>query len=189
MTVSGKFVLLLLSMYRQLCNLLLSFPPENITYRSKKRQHYAFHEGMSLNIEIGLGWTDIEFFLQAFPQFQIGILGFWKLSLQPADLFVDTVSEMFEDILRMPGVDVVKSDCLYKVGDAVGACLSIAMRPDTPDKERPNGDAILLHECLEGKDSAVIEGAHYAGCMQGRGIALIVLDCVGIGVQYKRGGE
>ena len=47
----------------------------------------------------------------------------------------------------------------------------------------------MFNEGFERDDAAVVERAHHAGGVQGRGVALVVLDGVGIGVEDERGGE
>ena len=56
------------------------------------------------------------------------------------------------------------------------------VEPDEPDEEFVDDFGILTQIFLEVEDVAVVKGGHDAHVVEGGGIALVVLDGVGIGV-------
>ena len=61
--IAGEFALLLLSMKRQLRDLLLPFPAKDVADGLKQRQHDTVHQSVSLNVEIGFRRSDAQVFL------------------------------------------------------------------------------------------------------------------------------
>ena len=61
--------------------------------------------------------------------------------------------------------------------------VAAAVGPDVPGEERPDGARIVTQEMLEVEEPPVVERCHDAHLLEGGGVALVVFDGVGVGVE------
>ena len=76
-----------------------------------------------------------------------------------------------------------QADAAKEVGDGEVAVMRCAVIPDVPDKERIDGLGILPQVFFHVKDAVIIERHGHAHLMERGGIALHVLNGIGIGVE------
>lgn len=109
-------------------------------------------------------------------------LGFLDVLLEPRQFAVHAFAYLlqcllgFEDVQLFDGGDVVEG------GEGKVIVAAAAMEPDEPYEEFVNDFGILTQVLLEVEEVAVVEGCHHADVVEGRGIALVTLDGIGVGV-------
>ena len=99
---------------------------------------------------------------------------------------------LFDPADRFPWIgkgEAAGLDDAQKVGERELAVVGCAVVPDVPDEERIDGAGILSQILLHVEDAVIVERHGDTDLVERRGVALHVLDGVGVGVEDVRVGD
>ena len=104
--------------------------------------------------------------------------------VQPVYLLVHTPADILQGVLWSTDISLVIGNRVHEVHYPELVVPAHTIHPYVPHEQRPHYLAVLLHECLQVQDLAIVQCGTCTCTMQSLGIALIVLYGIYIGMQH-----
>ena len=164
--IGGLLVLHLLVVLRQLANFALALTAQHLAHFFGYGKNDAILKVVTTHKEVGLFGRYAQL-LELFAQGTVGLSAFGKLALQAVDLCVDALAESGKFVFGMVKVDLAQAHHFVEIDQRKLLELPIAIRPNAPNEEGPDGFGELQQECLEVENAAVVERSHDASILQG----------------------
>ena len=115
--------------------------------------------------------------------------GLLVVLLHPCHLAVYLTPQLLECVDGFPNVELIHRHKVQERVERHVFVLLAPVEPHRPHEELIHDVAVELHVFFEVENLVVVERGHHAHLMERRGVTLVVLNGVGVGVEHERVGE
>ena len=183
MMICCEFVAILLLVTGEMSYLGLTFTTQSHANRGEQFEHDILLEVMALDKEISIVGGYAQFLKLGLHSFEIGS-GMRIAARKPSTFLLYAESELLKSLFGVRYAYGVEAHYAAEVLHGEWRKIALAVKPYIPQEERIDNLRVEAEEGSKVDERSIVESALHAHTVQTFGIALEVLDGIGVGMKH-----